>query len=113
LRVVFLIGGVGVYLLAWLYGWPVGDQARQVELRSFPRRLRPVVQRGSGKVLLIAVMLEATAVLMVVVGVASSLAWPERLVTFGYNLVAAAWVIDLGAWSTLEIRARQRRRPDV
>ena len=109
---VFLIVGVGVYLLAWLYGWPEADQARHVELRSFPRRLRPVVQRGSGKVLLIALMLEATAVLMVVVGVASALALPDRLISLGYDLVAAAWAIDLGAWLTLEIRARQRRRRD-
>jgi hypothetical protein len=63
-------------------------------------------------VLLIVVMLEATAVLMVVVGLASALALPARLVRLGYNLVAAAWAVDLGAWLTLDIRARQRRRPD-
>lgn len=108
---VLIISGLGIYLLLWSDHDVVPNPDGAGEWRSVPRWIKRIVVRGDGPVLIGAVFGQLAAAVMLVVGllrVTEILVYPLSAV--GAYAIAGSWVLALGSFGLVEIRARMWRR---
>jgi hypothetical protein len=106
-----ILGAVGVYLALWHNSDVVPNPGGLGEWQGVPNRLRPIVRRGSGPVLIGAVAVQVAAVVTLVFGALrqAEIIGPD-LVTLGGWIVALSWCGVLVAWLGVAARARRWRR---
>jgi hypothetical protein len=109
--VILVIGGIGVYLLAWLDHDATPNPLQAGEWRSAPHILRRFLRKGTGPVLIGSATVELAGTIMLIVG----------LLTLGGPLsgplsigAAAALIGSLGlavcSWAVISLRAEVWKR---